>query len=341
MKILISLLVLGVLIFIHEFGHFIIAKLTGVKVDDFSIGFGPKILGFKRGETEYNWRVLPFGGYCLMAGMDASDEEACQSKNAFVNKTVAQRMAVISAGPLMNFLLAILLFAAVFLFYGVTTGATAEIGAVADGKPAAEAGLQSGDIVKAIDGKEISDWTTMVEIIHANPEVSLQFTVERDGESFITEIIPYEDETGQGMIGIEAGAVITEKENPWTALKHGVEYTGELTMMIITYLGRMITGQAAVDLGGPVMIVSEIGKAASFGWASIAQLAAYLSINLGLLNLLPIPALDGSRLIFLGIEGIKGSPVNPQKENIVNFAGFVFLMLLMILVTYHDIISLL
>lgn len=335
-----SVVVFGLLIFFHELGHFTVAKLSGVKVYEFSLGFGPRLVGINGKETNYNLRLLPLGGFVRMAGMDPGDddEEVIDEQN-FNKKPVWKRVAIIVAGPLMNFVLAALLLALVFTLQGIPT-ATNEVGQVLSGYPAAEAGLRGGDVIVAIDGKQVGRWDQLVDQVNAHPGQKLDLTVVRSNRQLHLTVSSKKDENGQYKIGISPAKTVLQKLNPLSALAAGFQYTVQVTGLILTFLGKMFRHQAPVDLGGPVRVVSEISKAAKFGAYQVLQLAAFLSINLGLFNLFPIPALDGSRVLFLAWEKVTGKPVEPAKESFIHLIGFGLLLVLMVVVTYNDIVSL-
>lgn len=343
-----TVVVLGLLVFIHELGHFAVAKAVGVKVYEFSIGFGPKIFGFSSGDTRYNIRVVPLGGFVRMAGMDKKDDEAeavegqeeevLDPKKSFANKTILQRIAVIAAGPIMNFILAALLISSIFVVSGIPE-LTTKIGEVLKGEPAAIAGLRAGDKIVAIDTQQISNWEDVVKLIHQNPKKTLEFRVERAGTSIVLAVPTKQDaSSGAGFIGIKPAEPQMVHKGVLPSLGLGAVYTVKVTGLIASFVGQMITRELPTEqLGGPVRITMEIGKAAKSGLINVIQLAAILSINLGLFNLFPIPALDGSRILFLLWEAVRGKPVDPAKENLVHLVGFALLLLLMVFVTFNDI----
>ncbi|WP_031514413.1 RIP metalloprotease RseP [Desulfofalx alkaliphila] len=336
-----AVFVFGILIFFHELGHFLVAKKVDIKVYEFSLGFGTKVFGFKRGETMYNLRLIPLGGYVRMAGMDPEEEDKANPgfdiKRAYNSKTVSQRSAVIVAGPLMNFVLAAILLAVVFMLIPIPT---AHIGGVIEGYPAEQVGLMPGDRVVSINNKAVDTWSDLVTQVNAYSGQQLNIVVDRDGMTKDFVITPLLNEDGMYVIGIMADESKADRLNPLVAIWRGIETTWQVTVLIITYLIQMFSAQAPVDLGGPVRIVSEIGNAAEDGFLNLLQLAAFLSINVGLFNLFPIPALDGSKLIFLGWEKIAGKPIDPSKEGFIHMIGFTLLLLLIIVITYKDIIGL-
>lgn len=335
-----SVFVFGLLIFFHEFGHFIVAKLVGIKVHEFSLGFGPKLLAIPRGETSYNLRVFPLGGFVRMAGMDPNEElDENELGRGFNRKTVGQRVAVIFAGPFMNFFLAALLFAVVFAYQGqpVASNGTG-IGDVNPGYPAQIAGLAAGDMIVAVDGIPVGEWNELVNIINERPEKDITVVVLRNGSELQFELTAVKAEDGRGLIGIYPAEEYLEVGS-LQAIALGIEWTGRFTILILDFVSNMIFGQTPADVGGPVRVVSEIGKAAEIGFVILLKLAAILSINLGLFNLFPIPALDGSRILFLAWEKIRRRPVDPVKENFIHLVGFGLLLLLMVIITYNDILQ--
>ncbi|HBV87348.1 MAG TPA: RIP metalloprotease RseP [Desulfosporosinus sp.] len=342
--------VFGSMVMIHEFGHYIVAKWIGVKVIEFSFGFGPKIVGYQGKETLYALRIVPLGGFVKLHGMDAEINEKGQaviaSKNdarSFMNKPVWQRMAVIAAGPIMNFVLAIIMFVSVFAYLGIPSqGSSNTVGSLVQGKPAAASGIQPGDRIIAVNQETTEDWIRLTEVIHSKPEQVLSLTIERGSQqqrqtvSVKTEKDP---QTGYGMIGI-APEVTYVHASIFEATRVGIERSVDFTKLIIVTLTQMVTGKIPADVGGPVMIAQVIGEGAKEGFSNLLGLTGVLSIQLGLINLFPIPALDGSRLVFLLIEGLRGKPLNPEKENMIHLVGFVLLMGLMLAVTYKDVLRL-
>lgn len=340
----------GSMVMIHELGHFLVAKWIKVKVIEFSFGFGPKIVGYQGKETLYVLRLIPLGGYVKLHGMDSEIDESGRAVIApvhdqwsFMNKPVWQRMAVIVAGPIMNFVLAIVLFIGVFAFLGIPTQGTSNmIGSVVNEKPAASSGILTGDRIVAVNHEATPDWNTLTTVIHAKPDQVLSLTIDRAnglGRQELSVKTEKDTQTGYGMIGI-APEVIYTHASILKAAGFGLERTVDFTKYIVVTLTQMVTGKIPAEVGGPVMIVQAIGDAAQQGLADVLGLTGILSIQLGLINLFPIPALDGSRLIFLLFEGVRGKPLNPEKENMIHLMGFVLLMVLMIAVTYKDILRL-
>lgn len=340
--------VFGLLVMFHELGHYAVARWNGIKVLEFSFGFGPKLIGYQGKETLFAIRLVPLGGFVKLYGMDQEVNEkgepvivAVDDPKSFMSKKVWQRATVMAAGSIMNFVLAILLFVIIFATMGIPTASNGNgIGSVVAGKPAAEAGIKAGSKIVAVDGETTPDWTALTGQIWANPNREIALTVEKDNQQTIYKVTPELDETtGHGLIGISQ-EVVYEPASFFKSVSYGIDRTAEFTKFIVVTLGQMITGKAKAEVGGPVMIAQAIGEGAKQGWADLLSLTGVLSIQLGLLNLLPIPALDGSKLIFLGIEGIRGKAISLERENFIHFVGFVLLMALMIAVTYKDIVNL-
>lgn len=354
-----AFVVFGLLVLFHEVGHFAVAKLAGVQVYEFSIGFGPRLAGFKKGDTVYNIRIVPLGGFVRMAGMDPEedqreaakkngDTEAAENiepvlspvdpRRSFMHQSVPKRMAIIAAGPIMNFALAILLFTVSIWFFGLPLNKNI-VGRVLEGKPAAAVGIKAGDVIDRINGTPVKTWEDIVKIIHKSPNQKLEIQVSRDAEKKTYNVTPVKDpSTNTGLIGIEYA---TERPGVFTALKLGTIKTYEMLKITVTFLGKMLARQMPVELSGPVRITSELAKAAETGMITLINIAGFLSIQVGLFNLLPIPALDGSRLMFLGLEGMRGTPIDPSRENFIHLVGLALLLLLMVVVTYQDIVQML
>lgn len=361
---LVVIIVFGLLVTVHELGHFLVGKAVGVRIYEFSIGFGPKLFSFRKGETLYSLRLLPLGGYNKMAGMD-DDEDLREIKKlvaeergisvdditeeeeesllpdkddqgAFKNKTVLQRMAVIFAGSFNNFVLAIIL---LFLMFFVIGGPvqTTTVDQIIKDKPAQAAGLKAGDRITAIDGKKIKDWEQLSGTIINSGGKNLQIEVSRNGQKRALSITPKKDQ-GRYMIGLVPKTVI-QRQPFATSVTFAYQSFKSIFGQISHVLGLLFVDKKAVNqLGGPVSLVRVIGEAAKSGILYILWTTAAISINLGIFNLLPIPALDGSRLVFLAFEGLRGRPVDPNKENMVHLVGFALLLLLMVVFTYRDIV---
>lgn len=327
--IILSLIIFGVLIIVHELGHFTVAKLIGVKVEEFSVGMGPKLIGIQKGETLYSIRALPLGGFCKMLGED----EDSNDKKSLNNKSKLGRAAVFFAGSFMNIILAILLLSIVFYSIGTPTTTISE---VEKNYPAYKAGIKAGDTILTMNGQEIIQYKQIESSISNSQDGTLDITIQRNKTKQHFSISPkYDESLDRYRIGISPSS----KKSIIASITTSIEQSVFLTKNIIEVLGQLITGKSSTDsLMGPVGVIAIVNETAKNGLLPIMLLAAQISLNLGIFNLLPIPALDGSRLLFLGIEAIRGKPVDPEKEGMFHFVGFVLLMLLAIFIGYKDII---
>ncbi len=343
-----AVLVLGVLIFVHELGHFLVAKRAGVSVLKFSLGFGPKIAGFTRGGTEYLLSAIPLGGYVKMLGEDPK-EEVADLERSFSAKPIGWRSLIILAGPGSNFLLAIAIFWVVFMV-GVPT-LTTKVGEVMEGFPAREAGLLQGDRIAAIEGRPIEKWEELAKQIHQSPGRPVRLTVEREGQRFDVTVAPkatkqknlFGEEQEIGLLGIApAEEFLTERTNPITAFGRAVYKTYDLSVLILVTFGKLLQGVVpAKTIGGPLLVAQMAGEQARLGILNLLFFTALLSINLAILNLLPIPILDGGHLFFALIEAARGKPVSLKKREMAQQVGLVLLVALMIFAFYNDIFRLL
>jgi len=331
MSIIITILILGLLIFVHELGHFLVAKKVGIRVQEFALGMGPVVFAKQTEETLYSLRAFPVGGFNRMAGMEGGETT---DPRGFNTRTVGQRMGVIAAGSLMNFVLAIFLFIVFFMGIGVESNSN-RIAGVVKGGVAEQAGLMAGDQILAINGIETSTWNDLTNIIRNKPEHDLDILVLRGSRQFELTLRSTLDATENvGMIGIKRSF---ERKGFFESIWLGISSSVALGVFIIQQLGMMLGGLIPADVAGPVGMVQIVGDVMEFGIGTIIKFAAMLSLNLGIINLFPIPALDGSRLVFLGIEGLRGKPIKPERENFFHFVGFVLLIGLMLLITYKDI----
>jgi regulator of sigma E protease len=345
-SILSAIVVLGILIFVHELGHFLFAKYFGVGVEVFSLGFGPKIFARKAGETEYRISAFPLGGYVKMIGENIDDELAeVDLEQSFLAKKPLQRMAIVAAGPCFNLLFAYLIFIVVCMI-GIPT-ATSKIGEVLKDKPAARAGLKDGDRVTNIDGKPISRWNDLAQLISESGGKPLDLTVVRDGKTFSVRVTP-EMNTGKNLLGDTVTSpvigvtvskeFVTERVGPVQAIVNGSEHTWNVTKITVIAVGKILTGSISMDnIGGPIMIAKTAGDQAKTGLVYFLSFMALLSINLGLLNLLPVPILDGGHLVFYFWEMVVGKPVNLKTREVAQQIGLVLLVGLMVLAFYNDI----
>ncbi|MFQ6066360.1 MAG: RIP metalloprotease RseP [bacterium] len=330
------LVVFLLLIIPHELGHFWAAKRCGMKIYRFSFGLGPKLWGFKKGGTEYSISVLPLGGYVKIAGMEPKDRDL---ENGFYHKPLKNRLLVLSAGSVMNYLVAIILFSLVFMMGFQTLDLKeAVVGEVKKDSPAALASLLPGDKILRINGQEVKGWEEMALTIKNSRQKVLELEVQRGKRVFFIQITPiFDPQLNKRIIGISPTILFT-RYNPLIALTKGVERTFFITKLILTALGGMIIGKVPAQFAGPVGIAGIIGQSVKMGPTPLLSLTALLSINLGLFNLFPIPALDGGRLLFLAVEGIRGKALDLEKEELIHYIGFIILICLILLITYQDIL---
>ena len=345
-----TIFVLGILIFVHELGHFLVAKKSGIRVERFSLGFPPRLIGKKIGDTEYCISWIPLGGYVKMAGEEPDEKELKGEPWEFMSKPVRTRALVVFAGPAMNFILAILIFWGIIFLAGRQEihEDTNQIGLVAPGGPADKAGIKSGDQIISINGIEVSTFKDMAEIIHQQVEKPVEVKWRRDEEEYTAMITTYKDrvldEEGQfkyiGKIGI-GPTYTTIKVGFFRALLEGIDTSIFILVETIKFIIELITGTASIKLvGGPVFIAQVAGQTAKTGIVSLLSFTALLSVNLCLINVLPIPVLDGGHLLFLGIEKIKGKPLSLKQRAAMQQIGLAFLILLIIFVTYNDFLRL-
>ncbi|WP_096233675.1 RIP metalloprotease RseP [Thermoanaerobacterium sp. RBIITD] len=327
--IFVSLIVLSILVMIHEFGHFIMAKISGTKVNEFSIGFGPRLFVKKYGDTEYSFRILLFGGYCALAGED----EKSNDRRAVTNQPWYIRLGIFAAGPLMNIAMTFVL---LFLVFYIVGSPIPTVKTVMEGYPAQKAGILPGDKIVMVNDTKINDWNSLENIINSNNGVELKFTIKRDNITLTKNIVPnYDKKASKPMIGI----IPQYERSIYLAIKIGIQQTIYFSKMIIASLYMLVSGKvSANDLMGPVGIVQAVGTVARTGFLNLMTFAALISVNLGLFNLLPFPALDGGRILFVIIEGLRGKPVDPEKEGFVHYIGFILLIALMLFATYRDLI---
>jgi regulator of sigma E protease len=345
------LIILGLLIFVHELGHFLAAKRSGIKVERFSLGFPPNIIKKRIGETEYCIGLIPLGGYVKMKGdvPDFADDksEPTGDPGEFMSAPVWKRAIVIAAGPIMNIIAAILLFMVMVWAWGnpeVRPNST-EIGSVVPDTPAFKAGLKEGDKILTIDGRTFQDFEGIAKYIKSQPEKEIVIVYRRDGkiEHSLAKTLKVDVKDSTGVASVEGRLGIDpvfdfHPTNAWEGFKGGFESTYYVGKVTLDFLWKLITHQESMKmLGGPIMIADQAGKALKKGLPYLINLAAFLSINLGILNILPIPVLDGGHLVFLSIEAIRRKPISFKKRLIWQQIGMGLLLLLMVFVTYNDI----
>ena len=353
------LFVLTIIVFVHELGHFLVARWCGIKVLVFSVGFGPELVGFNdRHGTRWKISAIPLGGYVKFFGDEnvasVPDANAVAAMNtderrvSFFHQPVAARAAVVAAGPIANFLLAITIFATIFMLYGKQE-TTARIDSVLPGSAAETAGFQSGDLVLSIDGKPIDTFKDMQEIVALNPDVSLTFVVERGGQKVTLRATPKltedRDNFGNvyriGRLGLSQTNspqdVKTRKFGPLGAIEEAAKQTWFVVDQTFAYLGKVVVGRASTDqLGGPLRIAQMSGQAASLGFSTLMNWAGLISVSIGLLNLFPIPLLDGGHLLFYGIEAIRGRPLSERVQEFGFRIGLALIVMLMIFTVWND-----
>jgi len=341
------IIVLGVLIFFHELGHFLVARLFGVGVQKFSLGFGPRIVGWKKGITNYRISAIPLGGYVKMVGEDPSVEmDPREIPLSFTHKHVIKRLLIVAAGPFFNLLLAVLIFLAIYLFSG-TYILKPTVGEVQADSPAATSGLQKGDIIRAIDGQAVATWEEMAAGIGRSKGQALTFAIERNGELLSIEIAPevsktknlFGEDIERYIIGIaSAGDVENLKLGFGQAVVESVRQTYKITELTVVSIAKLIKGTLSTKtIGGPIMIAELAGQQAKEGILNFVFLIALLSVNLAIINFLPIPVLDGGHILFFIIELIIGRPVNTRMREMAQQAGIFILIMLMVFVFYNDI----
>lgn len=322
-----TILILCVLIFVHELGHFMAAKLMGVKVNQFALGMGPAFWKRKWGETEYSLRIFPIGGFCAMEG----EEEESEDDRAFSNKPAWAKALILAAGPLMNVLLAVLIMTCIIFFNGTASTTIAE---VTPGGPAEIAGIQAGDVIIAIDDHKIDKWADVSEAIAARDGDTVNVQVRRDGSTVMVTSDIDTTEDGRSVIGITCAI----KHDPLASLKNGASESVYMIRTMYEVIIQLFTGKVPVsELTGPVGIAYMVDATASRGLSYLLYFVAFFSMNLAVMNLLPLPALDGGRLFFLVIRLITRGRLSDELEAKINFVGIMLLFALMIYVTWQDI----
>ena len=324
---ILAIILFCVMIFPHELGHYIAAKRLGVKVNEFAFGMGPVIWKKQKGETLHSIRLFPIGGFCSMEGEDEDSDEP----RAFNNKKPWQKIIILAAGSFMNVLCAILIMSIVVGVLGFTT---TTIDTVSEGSPAETAGIMAGDEITAIDGQPIEAWTDVSAAIASAEGGQIIMTVQRDGRTLEAAVTPEQTQDGAYLIGITSRV----SHNPFRAVAEGAKSTWNITVSMFQTLSQLFTGQLGADsLSGPVGMVQMVSQTTQYGWWYYVFLTALICINLAIINMLPLPALDGGRIIFVIISMITGRPVSQKVEGTVHFVGIMLLFGLMAYVTFNDI----
>lgn len=329
-----AVFVFGILVLFHEFGHFITAKMVGMRVDEFAIGFGPKLLSVKRGETVYSLRAIPLGGFNKIAGMDPEEEK---DERSYSSKPIWARMLVILAGSFMNFVLPVMLFFGIFVFSGVSTPSPEPVlGEIMTDKAADKAGMQQGDRIVKVDGQEIKSWEAFVLSVKDSGGKILRVELSRGGEPLTVNLIPeYDAKAKRALIGV-ISSVETYRPGMGESLQMAVQNTGMILFKMVEGFWEMFSGKTEADLAGPLGVAQMAGDVAQLGIVPLLHFAAALSINLGVINLFPIPALDGGHFVTLCIEALRGKPLDEKHTQYAQMIGFMLLMGLMLFATMKD-----
>ncbi|MGD8561728.1 MAG: RIP metalloprotease RseP [Desulfarculaceae bacterium] len=347
MSLVSAIIALGALIFVHELGHFLVAKLAGVGVETFSLGFGPRLVGIKRGETDYRISAIPLGGFVRMVGEHPGDEVSPEDlPRSFSHKPLGWRVAIVAAGPAANVLLALLIYYFVLVTWGIPN-LTTMVGDVLPDQPAKQAGMQKGDLVRAINGKPVVYWTDMVAAIQQNQTRPMHMVLERAGQAVEVSINPREvvvkdifnEEHRVFRIGIRASHQMVVREVGFLeAVDWALRKTYLAGELIAVSVIKLVQRKVSMDnLGGPILIAQAASEAASQGLPPLLDLTALISVNLAVLNLLPIPALDGGHLFFFLLEAIRRKPVSRSTRDKAQQVGMALLLLLMLVIFYNDI----
>jgi regulator of sigma E protease len=335
LQILVTVIGIGLLVFVHELGHFMMAKLFKIKVELFALGFGPELVGFTIGETRYSICAIPLGGMIKMPGEDINS--ASGSKDEFLSQPWYKRLTVALCGPLMNYALAVVIFAAIIFHWGLSSPTDkAVIGELVQGMPAQAAGIQSGDKVLKVDNATISSWEDLAKYIHSKT-TRVNFLIERSGQQLIIPVTPkFDAASGRNLIGI-APEIVTEKAGIFKSVDLSVRYVVFQSVFTLRYLGEKITRFEKPELSGPIGVVQYLAKAAKTGPEQLLHLLGVISVALGLFNLLPIPILDGGLIFFSLIEGVTRRPLNKKVIAIANMAGLALIIGIFLFATYSDI----
>jgi len=341
LTIVIFIAMLAVLILSHEFGHFIVAKHSNVKVEEFGIGFPPKLASIKRGETVYSLNLIPLGGFVKLLGEEDSTEP-----RSFASRSIGTRALILAAGSLVNLLLPIILFSLVFMIPQNVLMEQVQVQQVASGSPAAEAGIEQGDIILAINGHNINNRGDLDYYVQLSlgSETTLLLNKAANGEQEVTLVPRWKPPEGEDALGIEVISVggsqqiVRQSYSPWTSTALGTQRCVEILILFRNTIRSWIIGATTPQVAGPVGIYQMTSQVAEAGLIPLIVFTALISLNLGIINLLPLPALDGGRLVFLLVElARRGKRVSSRVEHLVNTIGFAVLILIMCVVTYFDI----
>lgn len=335
LTILACIFVFGILVTVHEFGHFITAKLTGMKVEEFSIGFGPNIYQQQEGETLYSLRMLPLGGYNKIAGMDPDDPE--DPERGFNAKPVSSRMLVILAGSLMNILLPVLIFFGLFLAFGMDVPENKPVlGQIIEGYPAEQSGLKEGDRILSINGKPVHEWLDIRKNIADSGMQPIPFEIQRDTEKLTITVTPgVNPETGKPFIGV-VSSLKNVRLTPVQAAVASVSATKNIIKNMYASLYHMVAGKTKAEFSGPVGVAKMAGEVAHKGFDRLMQFTAMLSLNLAIINLLPLPALDGGHFLILLIEAVTGHKLGKTAMQNIQKVGVAMILALTIFATFKD-----
>lgn len=335
LTILACIFVFGILVTVHEFGHFITAKLTGMKVEEFSIGFGPNVYQQQEGETLYSLRMLPLGGYNKIAGMDPDDPE--DPERGFNSKPVSSRMLVILAGSLMNILLPVVIFFGLFLAFGMDVPENKPVlGQIIEGYPAEQSGLKEGDRILSINGKPVHEWLDIRKNIADSGMQPIPFEIQRDKEKLTITVTPgVNPETGKPFIGV-VSSLKNVRLTPGQAAVASVTATKNIVKNMYASLYHMVTGKTKAEFSGPVGVAKMAGEVAHKGFDRLMQFTAMLSLNLAIINLLPLPALDGGHFLILLIEAVTGHKLGKTAMQNIQKVGVAMILALTIFATFKD-----
>lgn len=338
LTVLAAVFVFGLLVLVHEFGHFVTAKLTGMRVDEFAIGFGPKIFSTKYGETRYSLRAIPLGGFNDIAGMDPSDNSA--GERGYCEKPVLSRMIVILAGAGMNFILPVIIFFGIYATVGVAKPSTEPvIGGIVSGMPAETAGLRVGDKILTLNGESIVTWEDFVTKLRAaEAESPVEISYERGDETATVSLTPeFHGDSKRALIGVQSSTVY-ESQGVAESFVLAIQHTRDILVFMLNALAEIFMAPSQAELAGPIGIAQMAGQVAETGFVPLLNFAALLSLNLGIINLLPVPALDGGHFVGLAIEAVRGKPLSARALMYTQRVGIALLLALTIFATTSDII---